>query len=86
MKSKKMPAHGTVTRYYNYKCRCKKCRAAGTTYMRELRAKMKTTPEKKIPHGTVNGYENYGCRCRKCVKAKSAARRAQYAASKQAVA
>lgn len=83
MKRKRLPAHGTVTRYTNHKCRCRKCRAAGTAYMRELRARMKQTPEKKIPHGTANGYENYGCRCRKCVKAKSLARHAQYIASKQ---
>lgn len=85
MKRKRLPAHGTITRYYNHKCRCTKCKKAGREHMRELRAKLRaSTPASKIPHGTVNGYENYGCRCRKCVKAKSTARRSQYLAKKSA--
>ena len=66
----RLARHGTTTRYYTLKCRCDKCRKAGREYMRQLRAKLRATPQEEIPHGTTTGYQNYGCRCDKCVRAE----------------
>lgn len=73
---RRMAKHGTVTRYYTWRCRCEKCRKAAREYMRTLRAKLRTGNEAEIPHGTVNGYVNYGCRCELCTKAKVKSKRA----------
>lgn len=80
---RRIAPHGTTTRYYTYKCRCDKCRKAGSEYMRELRTKLRqeaaselTAVTRKIPHGTTNGYDNYGCRCERCTKAKLKSNRA----------
>lgn len=67
---RRIAKHGTTTRYYNYKCRCTRCKKAAREYARTLRERLRQTPTAEIPHGTVNGYQNYGCRCEKCSRAQ----------------
>lgn len=38
-RSRLMKGHGTVTRYVNMGCRCKKCKAAWSEHQRNVRAK-----------------------------------------------
>lgn len=47
---KKLPAHGTRTRYVNEKCRCPKCKKANRDYHAKLQGR-KTKKAAKVPKG-----------------------------------
>jgi hypothetical protein len=60
------PAHGTLTRYRNWACRCVDCITANTDYCNKHSQNRKA---EDAPHGTVSGYRNWGCRCAPCREA-----------------
>ncbi len=58
--------HGVYSTYVNHRCRCTKCSAAASAYMKAARKKRL---KKEVPtrlHGSLNAYNNYGCRCVDC--------------------
>ena len=68
------PRHGKPSGY-GYGCRCERCRASYSEYMRGVRAYSKKKRLKEMQenpndraHGTVHGY-NCGCRCERCREA-----------------
>lgn len=64
--------HGTVDGYSNWKCRCRKCRAAWRQRCAERKAervdRAKNDPG-VVPHGLPTTYGNWGCRCERCTYA-----------------
>lgn len=54
------PAHGTMARYKNHRCRCPKCKEAARVNHQQM---VERGPKR---HGTPSAYSNYGCRCRRC--------------------
>lgn len=83
------PRHGKYSTYSNYRCRCKRCTAAWTTYCRERRHRIgQSRPmaewraEQKAqalanmpPHGTESRYTRYKCKCELCKAAGTEAKR-----------
>ena len=63
--------HGTPNGYFNYRCRCSRCKTAGREYQlpRTKDRWARGLPEGDSRHGTYNGYLNYGCRCGFCKEA-----------------
>ena len=62
--------HGTITGYFNRKCRCDLCRIAATTYSRNKRQEnLEKLDYSTIVHGTKHSYAQLGCRCQDCLKA-----------------
>lgn len=63
--------HGTPNGYFNYKCRCEPCKAAGRAYqLPRTKDRWEKGLEPSDPrHGSYNGYLNYGCRCNECREA-----------------
>jgi len=70
--------HGKRSTYNKYKCRCDKCRAANTDYLRlsRIRKLAKLTDDSHL-HGTRNAYMNMKCRCERCKKANTEYQRAR---------
>lgn len=67
--------HGTRSKYTNEGCRCGPCKAAGSAYLRQWRARNSEKvvayraglkDRDQIPHGKPTAYTNYGCRCPEC--------------------
>jgi hypothetical protein len=78
------PAHGTLSRYSNRRCRCDRCGAANARYQwAQAQARRGQVPD-HVAHGTGNAYTNYGCRCDDCRAAQSERMRAYKQARKQA--
>lgn len=77
--------HGTRYAYIYYKCRCDKCRAANTHYLKFARMKrawrLRQDPTLAV-HGRRATYINWECRCEPCTAAHSAGCR-EYAAAKR---
>ena len=81
------PRHGKVGGY-SYGCRCERCRAVYSEYMR---ARLEQNRKKRLKemqdnphhpkHGTMAGYQ-YGCRCEDCKKANSELKKRDYAKRK----
>lgn len=68
-KSKRLPAHGTYTRYKYHHCPCKRCKAAVAKYVADYRAKNKKSKDlSNLTHGLRSSYNN-GCRCDLCAEA-----------------
>lgn len=65
--------HGNSA-YYNGICKCPTCRAAGTAYAREYRARRRQQghPSKReIKHGTYAAFKYDHCHCEDCSWAKT---------------
>ncbi|MDN5767192.1 MAG: very short patch repair endonuclease [Humibacillus sp.] len=73
-------AHGVLSTYSNYQCRCDACRAANAAYQRELIARYREQGGRG-QHGTAYRYQT-GCRCDDCRAAHAAADR-QYRRSRK---
>ena len=61
------PRHGTMNGY-NYKCKCRPCKAASSEYQREYKKDKLEEMQQNLEHsfhGTAQGY-NIGCRCDPC--------------------
>ena len=68
-------AHGSLTRYRKWGCRCEQCCAANTSsyHMAKLRRSARLEHDAKaIPHGRTSTYGNHGCRCESCTEAHAA--------------
>lgn len=67
--------HGTISTYNNHRCRCDKCRAGNTAWMKRRRtdriAGIPATKNGVDGPGTHNAwtYTNWGCRCDICREA-----------------
>lgn len=70
---RRLPDHGTVTRYRNYKCRCLMCRAAHREATARNRADRLASG--RLSHGTRSAYDA-GCRCVDCTRVHKEAHRA----------
>jgi hypothetical protein len=66
-----MSPHGTISRYTNDACRCRKCKDAKRDAARAARAR---APRR---HG-LNGYRAHGCKCEVCTLAGRHAARERY--------
>lgn len=69
------PKHGTINRYSNHGCRCKRCSKAWGDYYRQRREAYRNGPIPERVHGTWTGYSNYKCRCELCRAVPAAARK-----------
>lgn len=59
-------AHGTITGYNYWKCRCERCTEKNREYHQARRKTAGTLPMPASAHGTDNGYKYYKCRCDEC--------------------
>lgn len=87
------PRHGTYNGYKNLGCRCDRCRAAHTVYVRERTHRVGIHRPREVylqearakallsPHGTETKYRYHGCRCDECKAASRDARRRRRAAA-----
>jgi len=69
--------HGTWTRYVYHGCRCLRCKAHATAYMREQNGAMERgawLASIEPPHGSEGRYVHWGCRCDDCKRASREAR------------
>lgn len=74
-----MSAHGTISRYNNYRCRCDDCRAAMNAYRRAYKIRRKQgapiRPYRRLadrlakPEHGLTRYRLHNCRCTVCVAA-----------------
>lgn len=77
--------HGTITGYTSYSCRCDRCKAVGTAYKHNLRARKAKGGIPAWLHGTATCYNEYACRCGPCTEAERVHRNypAYYARKKE---
>ena len=64
--------HGSASTYRNYKCRCRRCRAAHADYChaaQERRHARMAAGLANPEHGTPSTYSNWSCRCPECTRA-----------------
>jgi len=67
------PAHGTLSRYQHWSCKCGPCTETGRAYTKTQRQD-RTTRIDALPtskHGDRSTYCNWGCRCAPCVEANA---------------